>query len=77
VAGRAPVPFTVVPNSNQPVSATNPQFEGDLIPQPFTPLSGDIGDASSFDLEWSIVGWLDLPTTSITPTAAQAEAPAA
>jgi len=77
VAGRAPVPFTVVPNSNQPVSATNPQFEGNLIPQPFTPLSGDVGDASSFDLEWSISGWLDLPTTSITPTGAQVETAAA
>jgi hypothetical protein len=67
VAGRVPVPFTVVPNSNQPISDTNPEFTGDLIPQPFTPLSGDIGDASSVDLEWSISGWLDVPTTNIVP----------
>ena len=67
VAGRAPVPFTVLPNSSQPISDTNPEFTGDLIPQPFTPLSGDIGDASSVDLEWSISGWLDVPTTNIVP----------
>jgi hypothetical protein len=67
VAGRVPVPFTVVPNSNAAISATNPEFHGDLIPQPFTPLSGDVGDASSFDLEWSISGWLDVPLTNIIP----------
>jgi hypothetical protein len=69
VAGRVPVPFTVLPNSNQPISATNPEYTGDLIPQPFTPLSGDIGDSSSVDLEWSISGWLDVPVTNITPAA--------
>ena len=68
VESRAAVPFTVIPNANQPVSATNPEYTGELIPQPFTPLSGDVGDASSFDLEWSIVGWLDVPVTNITPT---------
>jgi hypothetical protein len=76
VQGRAPVPFSVIPNGNQPVSATNPEFTGDLIPQPFTPLSGDIGDASSFDLEWSISGWLDVPTTNITPALAAQSEPA-
>jgi hypothetical protein len=67
VAGRVPVDFTVTPNSNQPVSATNPEYTGQLIPQPFTPLSGDVGDSSSFDLEWSISGWLDVPITNIVP----------
>jgi len=35
VEGHAPVPFSVLPKSNQPISATNPEFYGELIPQPF------------------------------------------
>lgn len=66
VASRAAVPFTVKAN-NADASPTNPEFYGELIPQPFTPLSGDVGDASSFDLEWSIKGWQDLPTTRTAP----------
>lgn len=72
VEGGIPVPFTVLPNSNAPVSATNPEYTGDVIPQPFTPLSGDVGDASSFDLEWSIVGWTTVPLTNIVPGAVAA-----
>jgi hypothetical protein len=71
VEGGVPVPFTVTPSSD-PVSATNPQYTGELIPQPFTPISGDVGDASSFDLEWSITGWGSVPVTTITPVAATA-----
>lgn len=67
VAGRVPVPFTVIPRAGQPVSTTNPEYTGDLVPQPFTPISGDVGDASSFDLEWSIAGWVDVPVTNTTP----------
>ena len=73
VEGGVPVPFTVVPSSD-PISATNPEYTGELIPQPFTPISGDVGDASSFDLEWSIVGWGNVPVTNIVPEAAAAAA---
>lgn len=73
VAAAVPVDFTVLPNSNEPVSATNPEYFGQLIPQPFTPLSGDVGDASSFDLEWSITGWVLVPTTNIVPAGLAAE----
>jgi len=69
VEAAVPVDFTVLPSSSNPVSATNPEYTGQLIPQPFTPLSGDVGDASSFDLEWSIVGWTRVPITNITPAA--------
>ena len=67
VEGKVPVPFTVTPSSSEPVGPTNPQYVGELIPQPFTPLSGDVGDASSFDLEWSISGWTLTPVTNIVP----------
>lgn len=73
VAAGVPVPFTVLPNSTKPISTTNPQYTGDLIPQPFTPISGDVGDASSFDLEWSISGWGRNPVTSTTPAGTEAE----
>jgi hypothetical protein len=65
VAG-VPVAFSVIPSAGKPISATNPEFTGMLIPQPFTPLAGDVGDASSFDLEWSITGWTNVPTVNIT-----------
>ena len=74
VEGGVPVDFTVIPSAGTLVSATNPEFTGQLIPQPFTPLSGDVGDASSFDLEWSIVGWTTVPVTNIVPGAETAAA---
>lgn len=74
VEGHVPVDFTVLPNQSQPISATNPEYTGQLIPQPFTPIAGDVGDASSFDLEWSIVGWTDSPIINIVPGAALAAA---
>jgi hypothetical protein len=67
VEAGVPVQFSVIPSAGKPVSATNPEYTGDLIPQPFTPLSGDVGDASSFDLEWSISGWTTVPVTNTTP----------
>jgi hypothetical protein len=72
VEAGVPVPFTVIPSAGQPVSATNPEYTGMLIPQPFTPIAGDVGDASSLDLEWSIDGWGNVPTTNITPVVAAA-----
>jgi hypothetical protein len=75
VEAGVPVPFTVTPSSAA-ISATNPSYTGDLIPQPFTPIAGDVGDASSFDLEWSISGWGSIPVTDITPAAAATATPA-
>lgn len=68
VDAKVPVPFTVKASADV-VSATNPEFYGELIPQPFPPLSGDVGDASSFDLEWSISGWVLSPLQRIAPEA--------
>jgi len=65
VAGGVPVPFSVIGYRDQPVSETNPEWSGEVIPQPYSPINGDAGDASTVDLEWSIVGE---PTKSIAPT---------
>lgn len=74
VEANVPVPFSVIPSAGSEISATNPEFVGELIPQPFTPLSGDVGDASSFDLEWSIKGWTTVPVTNTVPLPLTTEA---
>jgi hypothetical protein len=74
VEGGVPVDFQVIPSAGKPVSATNPVFTGQLIPQPFSPLSGDVGDGSSFDFEWSVIGWGNVPTQSDTAPAVAATA---
>jgi hypothetical protein len=56
--------FEVVGYRDQPVSATNPAWSGEVIPQPYSPINGDAGDTSTVDLEWSIVG---APTKSTAP----------
>ena len=64
VDGGVPVPFTILPYKSQPVSATNPSWSGELIPQPYSPINGDAGDASTVELEWSLAG---PPVKSIVP----------
>ena len=56
VDGGVPVPFEVIGRRDDPVSVTNPSWSGEVIPQPYSPINGDAGDASTVDLEWSIVG---------------------
>ena len=58
-----PVGFEVVGYRDQPVSATNPRWVGEVIPQPYAPINGDAGDASTIELEWSIVGQPTKETT--------------
>jgi hypothetical protein len=58
------VPFEIVPYKSQPVSATNPSWSGELIPQDYSPINGDAGDASTVELEWSLAA---PPVKSVTP----------
>ena len=64
VALGVPAPFELVGRRDQPVSATNPTWSGELIPKPYAPISGDAGDASTVELEWSLVAD---PVKSILP----------
>ena len=66
VDGGLPVPFVVKPYKSLPVGATNPSWSGTLIPQPYAPINGDAGDASTVELEWSLTG---PPVKSVTPEA--------
>jgi hypothetical protein len=69
VAAGVMVPYTIIPYRDRPVSATNPAFAGNVLPQEYPPIIGDAGDASSFDIEWSLDG---KPTESTTPAALEA-----
>jgi hypothetical protein len=46
------VSFRVRAYKSKPVSATNPSFEGTMIPQPYTLFGGAAGSASEVDLDW-------------------------
>jgi hypothetical protein len=54
--------FLVSADKDQPISAQNPGWTGEVIPQPYSPLNGDAGDGSEVSLEWSLTG----PPTKIT-----------
>jgi len=54
VEGGVAVPFTLTPRRDEPVSATNPQWSGEVIPQPYAPVSGDAGAESTIELEWAL-----------------------
>jgi hypothetical protein len=60
-AGTLPT-FEIIPYKSRPVAADNPS--GELIPQDYSPINGDAGDASTVELEWSLAG---VPDKSITP----------
>ena len=69
VASGGPVGFEIVGRKGDPVSATNPMWSGEAIPQPYAPINGDAGEASTVELEWSVMGE---PTKSIVPATARA-----
>jgi hypothetical protein len=64
LATGVPVPYEIIPRKSDAVSATNPSFSGFVIPQPYSPINGDAGDASEVELEWSCTG---PPVKSIVP----------
>lgn len=56
VAFGAPVAFSIAGYKGKPIGADNPVWSGLVIPQPYAPINGDAGDASTVELEWSVVG---------------------
>lgn len=57
------VPFRVRAYKSRPVSTTNPSFEGNAIPQPYTLFGGDAGNVSEVDLDWIMDAPPDIVTT--------------
>jgi hypothetical protein len=56
--------FEILPYKARPVGVDNPSWTGELIPQDYSPVNGDAGEASTVELEWSLSGE---PVKSITP----------
>ena len=56
VASGEAVPFAIQGYKSQPIGADNPVWTGFVIPQPYSPINGDAGDASEVELEWSLTG---------------------
>jgi hypothetical protein len=56
VAFGDPVAFSIAGYRDQPVGPGNPAWTGLVIPQPYSPINGDAGDASTVELEWSLAG---------------------
>jgi len=65
LAAGGPVGFEIVPYKSQAVSATNPKWSGTCIPAPYAPISGDAGDVSTVELDWSVVGEPVKETTEV------------
>ena len=58
--------FAVRPFSARAIAVDNPQFEGDMIPQPYTVFGGDAGNASEVEIDWIMSG---APTRITAPEA--------
>lgn len=74
-ASGTPVPFKVRPYASRVVSATNPQFSGFAIPQPYTIFGGDAGAASEVDLDWIMTAAPTRSTAGVSATGATAGTP--
>src|SRR5262245_61915289 len=73
VTAGVPCAFAVAADKDAAISATNPAWTGQVVPQPYSPINGDAGDASEIELEWGIVG---TPTKTTSPLPATFEAAA-
>ena len=67
VEGGVPVTFAIIPRASDAISATNPAWYGQVIPQPYSPINGDAGAESTIDLEWSVVGAPSKTITTLPP----------
>jgi len=70
-----PVAFKVRPFASRTVSATNPQFSGLMIPQPYTIFGGAAGAASEVDIDWIMTAPPTRSTAGVAATGATAGAP--
>ena len=69
VAADGPVSFKIIPRKTQPISETNPIWTGKVMPQPYPPVNGDAGEASTIELEWGVTEGPDKATTGTYPAA--------
>jgi hypothetical protein len=67
--------FKVRAYASQPVSATNPQFSGFMVPQPYRYIGGDAGTLSEVDIDWIMTGPPSVDTGAVAATGATAGSP--
>ena len=67
--------FKVRPFSSRPVSATNPEFDGFMVPQPYTLIGCDAGAASEVEIDWNMTAQPTRNTAAIPATGATAGSP--
>ena len=67
--------FKVRAYSARPVSATNPEFSGFLIPMAYNVFGGDAGNASEVDIDWTATGPWSINTGAVAATGANAGSP--
>lgn len=48
--------YKVRPYASRPVSPTNPEFYGELIPDYYQPFGGDAGSESTVEIDWTMDG---------------------
>jgi hypothetical protein len=70
-----PAQFKCRAYSSQPVSATNPQFSGNMIPQPYRYIGGDAGTLSEVDIDWILTAAPSVDTGAVVATGATAGSP--
>ena len=56
ISAGTPCAFKVRPYGSRPASPSNPQFEGELIPQDYTVFGGTAGAQSEVDIDWTMTG---------------------
>jgi hypothetical protein len=67
--------YKVRAHASQPVSATNPQFSGFMIPQPYRYIGGDAGALSEVDIDWVTTGEPAKDTGAVVAVGATAGSP--
>jgi hypothetical protein len=70
-----PLAFKVRPYYQRPVSSSNPEFAGFLIPQEYNVFGGDAGTASEVDIDWTMPTKWSVNTGAVAATGATAGTP--
>lgn len=63
VMARTPIAFAIKPTSGA-ISASNPEYQGLILPKNTAPLNAGVGDVNKFDISWPTSGAV---TRDITP----------
>jgi hypothetical protein len=75
LASGTPLEFKVRPYYQRPVSATNPEFAGFLVPMEYNVFGGDAGTASEVDIDWTLTAKWTVNTGAVAATGATAGTP--